>query len=234
MPEKVCDCPPDPRGPLFTKHADSCPRRPLSEALRELEEMALADLEEAKARLQQVNAAGLPHQFRIARFERVGDMGEVPLPMICDVDVADLQGPRLGPDAGRPVISSYTMEGVSPDHPTIEVQRVGDIIDGKATLDVDRWAIRYMRRCWNRDGEWEWEPIPSSRDDAFKERTRFPLREALERARDARADVLRYGPRCWPSSRRGRRRARTARTGGGWCRCSSARWASGRTRPRGG
>lgn len=42
----------------------------------------------------------------------------------------------------------------------------------------DRWAV--ARRCFvlNRDGEWEYEPIPSSRDDAFKARTRFGHEEA--------------------------------------------------------
>lgn len=31
MTDRICGCPPDPRGPLFTKHADDCPRRPLSD-----------------------------------------------------------------------------------------------------------------------------------------------------------------------------------------------------------
>lgn len=37
----------------------------------------------------------------------------------------------------------------------------------------DRWAVRWKDRCLNRDGMWEWEPIPSSRDGAFLLRCRF-------------------------------------------------------------
>ena len=37
----------------------------------------------------------------------------------------------------------------------------------------DKWAIRESGCCMNRNGEWEYEPIPSSRDDAFMERCRF-------------------------------------------------------------
>lgn len=40
--------------------------------------------------------------------------------------------------------------------------------DGKSL-----WAITRLSMCLNRDGEWEHEPIPSSRDDAFMERCRF-------------------------------------------------------------
>jgi hypothetical protein len=48
----------------------------------------------------------------------------------------------------------------------------------------DRWAIRKgRRRCLNRDGELEWESIPSEREDEFLERCRFGLDEALTLAR---------------------------------------------------
>lgn len=50
--------------------------------------------------------------------------------------------------------------------------------------DVDRWAIMSQsgRCCYARNGEWVWEPQPSSRTDAFYEATRYTLVEALERA----------------------------------------------------
>ena len=38
---------------------------------------------------------------------------------------------------------------------------------------TDKWAIRKNGNCLNKDAEWEYEPQPSSRDDAFLERCRF-------------------------------------------------------------
>ena len=37
----------------------------------------------------------------------------------------------------------------------------------------DRWAVRKFGSALNRDGEFEFEPMPSSRDDAFFARCRF-------------------------------------------------------------
>jgi hypothetical protein len=37
----------------------------------------------------------------------------------------------------------------------------------------DLWAIRFKGMTMNHDGEWEWEPIPSSRDDEYLHRCRF-------------------------------------------------------------
>jgi len=49
----------------------------------------------------------------------------------------------------------------------------------------EKWAVRQLSRCLNKEGEWEWEPIPSSRDDAFYTRCRFDsLDEALEKAEE--------------------------------------------------
>lgn len=42
---------------------------------------------------------------------------------------------------------------------------------------VKRWAIRDGRYCLNKDGEWEFEPMPSSRDDAFYKRCRWNTAE---------------------------------------------------------
>lgn len=42
----------------------------------------------------------------------------------------------------------------------------------------DKWAIRQNGRCLNKDGEWEYEPMPSSRDEDFFARCRFSLDEA--------------------------------------------------------
>ena len=52
----------------------------------------------------------------------------------------------------------------------------------------EKWAVRRNSSCLAKDGEWEYEPTPSSRDDEFYARCRFDsLAEALaavERAND--------------------------------------------------
>jgi len=49
-----------------------------------------------------------------------------------------------------------------------------------------KWAVRWMGRCLTHDGEWEYEPQPSSRDDAFYARCRFDsLEEAVTLAAKA-------------------------------------------------
>lgn len=47
------------------------------------------------------------------------------------------------------------------------------------------WAVTYAGSTINKDGEWEYEPLPSSRSEAYMSRTRFPLEEALEIAKAA-------------------------------------------------
>jgi len=36
-----------------------------------------------------------------------------------------------------------------------------------------KWAVRRPGSCMNSDGEWEFEPMPSSRDDDFMARCRY-------------------------------------------------------------
>jgi hypothetical protein len=44
----------------------------------------------------------------------------------------------------------------------------------------ERWAVRQGGNCLNNEGEWEYEPMPSSRDDDFYARCRFnSLRDAI-------------------------------------------------------
>lgn len=40
--------------------------------------------------------------------------------------------------------------------------------------DPDSWAIIGDGHCLNHDGDLEWEPMPSSRDDDFLTRCRWP------------------------------------------------------------
>ena len=60
-------------------------------------------------------------------------------------------------------------------------------LDGGSRIRVEwrgtgLWAVVDTGQCLNRDGEWEYEPLPSNRDDDFMARCRFPLNEALRLA----------------------------------------------------
>lgn len=86
----------------------------------------------------------------------------------------------------EPIVSGYAIQPPGDDDAMhVEIARVGEIIDGVFDFDADVWAIRYMQRCLNRDGFWEWEPLPSSRSAAFKTRTRWTCKDALRAAREA-------------------------------------------------
>ena len=52
--------------------------------------------------------------------------------------------------------------------------------DGRDRHDL--WAVVDCGLCFNNRGEWEYEPLPSSRTDEFLERCRFPLDVALAAA----------------------------------------------------
>ena len=59
------------------------------------------------------------------------------------------------------------------------------LLPGDATIDRvsqregdDRWAVRRHGNCLNQQGEWEFEPTPSDRDDDFLARCRFATAEA--------------------------------------------------------
>lgn len=49
----------------------------------------------------------------------------------------------------------------------------------------DRWAVSRHGRCLGSDGEWDYEPIPSEREDGWLDAHRFDLDTALQIARDA-------------------------------------------------
>ncbi len=46
----------------------------------------------------------------------------------------------------------------------------------------ESWAVCCDGDVLNDDEEWEWEPVPSQRDEAFTGRTRFDLADALNMA----------------------------------------------------
>jgi hypothetical protein len=81
-------------------------------------------------------------------------------------------------------VASYTFDPpLGYEHEQIEVRHTGKVIDGQWRPDADVWAIRKRGWCLNRAQEWEYEPLPSSRDDEFMERCRFTRDDALHRAR---------------------------------------------------
>ncbi len=49
----------------------------------------------------------------------------------------------------------------------------------------ERWAVRRGGSCLSKNGEWEYEPLPSSRDDAFYARCRFESLDAALAVYDA-------------------------------------------------
>lgn len=49
----------------------------------------------------------------------------------------------------------------------------------------DTWAVRKHGWCLDVDGDWIYEPQPSSRDAAFYARTRWDVIEAIARAQEA-------------------------------------------------
>jgi hypothetical protein len=52
-----------------------------------------------------------------------------------------------------------------------------------------RWAVKKRNEVLTRSGQWKWEPQPSSRTDKFISATRFPLPEAIRRAKAVAKDV---------------------------------------------
>lgn len=56
--------------------------------------------------------------------------------------------------------------------------------------EKDTWAIRDGRYALNHDMDWEYEPLPSNRDEAFLARCRWPLSEALPAATQAHEEMM--------------------------------------------
>lgn len=47
------------------------------------------------------------------------------------------------------------------------------LIESREGFKGRKWAICYQGFIFTKKGKWEWEPIPSSRSDAFLKRARF-------------------------------------------------------------
>jgi hypothetical protein len=51
------------------------------------------------------------------------------------------------------------------------------------------WAVMHMGSCLGSDGEWDWEPLSSSREDDWLETHRFDRETAIELAKAALPDL---------------------------------------------
>lgn len=67
---------------------------------------------------------------------------------------------------------------------------------GLFTIKVEKthhtgtWAVRRMGRCLGADGEWDWEPLPSSREEDWLVAHRFDLKTALDLAERAAPHIV--------------------------------------------
>lgn len=94
-----------------------------------------------------------------------------------------------GDDVVWPVLERFTVNLQADSHDWVTVVLTCTAGQGPHKPPHDTWAVRNLSYCLNEDGEWEWEPTPSSRDDAFLARTRWPREEALARARASLRDL---------------------------------------------
>lgn len=95
---------------------------------------------------------------------------------------ADL--PMTASEVPGAMATTYTVNLDDPEHEWITVELTMPAGRGPHKPPHDTWAVRKRGWCLNADGEWEHEPIPSSRDAEFYASHRWPLAEALERARE--------------------------------------------------
>jgi hypothetical protein len=77
---------------------------------------------------------------------------------------------------------------------TVSVLPEGSINRGHYNITVEerhpgRWGVCWLGRCLNADGEWDYEPSPSNREDDWLEAHRFDLDTALRLAKEAAPGV---------------------------------------------
>lgn len=53
-----------------------------------------------------------------------------------------------------------------------------------------RWSVCWLSSCLSRDGEWDYEPQPSSRTDEWLDAHRFSKEEAIRRAKEVAPHVI--------------------------------------------
>jgi hypothetical protein len=89
----------------------------------------------------------------------------------------------------RQLISQYTISATPAGRD--QYNHLWDLhVDRSVQMDgTEKWAVRWMGRCLGRDGEWDYEPIPSSRSDRWLAQYRHDLETALRLAVAAAPDV---------------------------------------------
>lgn len=83
--------------------------------------------------------------------------------------------------------TEFELIAVDPRDTSIPIPRIRHLSVKRRTYTNDgpAWAIMGDGSCLNHDGEWEWEPQPSSRTEEFFGRCRWAdLREAIAFAED--------------------------------------------------
>lgn len=75
-------------------------------------------------------------------------------------------------------------DNVNFTHYAITVDRV------MSRRGVSGWAVRRLSECLGADGEWDYEPSPSSRTDEWIATHRFDLETALDLAQKAAPRVI--------------------------------------------
>lgn len=82
------------------------------------------------------------------------------------------------------VVAAYALLAPTRAHDEIRIERA------RQMSGPDLWAVRYRGDVLNKQGEWEWEPMPSGRDEDFLARARFDSAEegiaAAIRAREGK------------------------------------------------
>lgn len=94
--------------------------------------------------------------------------------------------PQTAEPTIRPV--TYAVSLLPEDHRDAHLFEVR--VEARAQRNApDLWAVAWMGRCLGADGEWDYEPIPSSRTDEWLAEHRFDLATAQRLAKQAAPNV---------------------------------------------
>jgi hypothetical protein len=120
-------------------------------------------------RLRAIQAANV--EIKMALHMKTLDLAEEKIAL--KAEVRALREDAVGPGVR---VESYSI-------PESEIE----IIRAKQRTGPDKWKAIHGGYCLTKSGEWEWEPMPSSRTDDFIERCRFDsAQEAIDAARGAK------------------------------------------------
>lgn len=82
----------------------------------------------------------------------------------------------------RQTVSEYTVNATPPGRD--QYNHLWDVhVARSVQIDgTELWAVRWMGRCLDAAGEWDWEPTPSDRSPKWLTRHRFDLETATRLA----------------------------------------------------